>query len=314
MTTLHKYKEQYLEFCQYSKYLSEHSLRAYDQDLTDLMRFTGPKKKAKNISTEILAAYLKSLLNERSLSPATAKRRMACLKSFFAWLERHERIEISPFHKLETRIRLPKRLPRALTRTELKKLTRQASSPLNLPTQYDPQIELNPTDKNLTTYIAIIIMASTGIRVGELVKITINDIDLNQGRIRVHGKGSRERNVYIVNEGIIQLIRTYLKYRGLATSLSNSLILNTRYQPISEQTLRSRLHKITDKAKINRHITPHTLRHTAATLLLEAGLDIRFVQRLLGHKSISTTEIYTHVNDTNLRAALKGTSKSINIT
>lgn len=306
MNTLESSKDEYLVHCTYSKSLSANTIRAYDQDISDFCRFAGPRTDPSTVTSEQIASYLQTLSGHRKLSAATARRRMACLKCFFSWLQATSAIERTPFADLRLSIKLPRRLPRTVTRHELKQMTAAVSSRTgDRAWRNEPRAPaMSPTDPRTTTYLAIMLMAATGIRVGELVRISPRDIDLDEGRIRIHGKGSRERTVFVANETLTDSLRSYLGSRRSLLDCAGRLLLNSRGRPLSEQALRLRLRKLADKVGLERRITPHMLRHTAATLLLEEGVDIRFVQRLLGHQCISTTEIYTHVTDTSLRAAL----------
>jgi site-specific recombinase XerD len=144
-------------------------------------------------------------------------------------------------------------------------------------------------------------MLVTGIRVSEVVSIKCHDIDLSGRSMRLVGKGRRERHVFLANDWMVQVTSAYLTTRaGLSLSHSH-LLFNSRYGPLTEAAMRSRLAKAGRDARLRTKVTPHMLRHTAATHLIEAGVDIRYIQRLLGHASLSTTELYTHVSDGALR-------------
>ena len=145
-------------------------------------------------------------------------------------------------------------------------------------------------------------MVATGLRVGELCRIKLEDISPDCAVIRVHGKGSRDRVVYVTDDSLRTDIGAIVAQRRHGDSVH--LLLNRLRAPMKPQSIRSRLKNIASQSGIQRRITPHMLRHTAATLLIETGVDIRFVQRLLGHSSIATTEIYTHVTDEALRSSL----------
>lgn len=295
---------EYLEYCKYSRNLSDHTIRAYTQDLDDFIAFIKPKYQLQDIDKSQLSKYIQSLSKKRQLSPATTKRRVACLRTFFQWLLKNQHIEQSPFYNLDIRIKLPKQLPKSLSRQELKRLNSQASKDLRITNLLNKQEDINIQNLELTTYLSILIMATTGMRVGELVSIQLNDVYLDDGRIKIMGKGSRERNVYIINNEIIKLLKRYQKKREQHQLQHQHLLVNKNLNPLSTQTIRYRIKKIQSTLPNARTITPHMLRHTAATLLIEDGLDIRYVQKLLGHSSISTTEIYTHVSDRALKEAL----------
>jgi len=194
------------------------------------------------------------------------------------------------------RIKLPARLPRALTLTEAKKLLGYAKRAADSGGEKLTQ--------ELSTQVAIEIMLATGIRVGELVSIRLENIDIESGALTIMGKGHRERKVYIVNDGAISTLESYLKKRNRITSFEQTLLLNSQGNPVTTDQIRKWVRDAAESAGIKRRITPHMLRNPAATFLLEAGLDIRYVQKLLGHRSISTTQIYTHVTDTGLKDAL----------
>jgi integrase/recombinase XerD len=144
-------------------------------------------------------------------------------------------------------------------------------------------------------------MVATGVRVSEAVSIRYQDVDVRGRSIRVVGKGRRERQVFLTNDWINGLTRTYLKTRVEIGVEHSQLLFNWNRDPLTASAMRSRLAKAARDAGLSTRVTPHMLRHTAATQLIEAGVDIRYIQRLLGHASLSTTEIYTHVSDRALK-------------
>jgi integrase/recombinase XerD len=149
--------------------------------------------------------------------------------------------------------------------------------------------------------LAVALLIATGVRVGELVRIDCSDLDIAGGSVRVTGKGRRERTVYLPGHWISRLCREHMASRRQLTLDHQFLLFNRAGGPLSPAAMRTRLADAAQNAGLKRHITPHMLRHSAATQLLESGADIRYVQRLLGHASITTTEIYTHVTDQALR-------------
>jgi integrase/recombinase XerD len=130
-------------------------------------------------------------------------------------------------------------------------------------------------------------------------------MNLADGSILVRGKGNRERRVYLSGQLARQVLDQYLFFRTRIAGCSNALLVDSDGAPLTPQHFRRRLATLCKRAQIKRHITPHMLRHTAATQLIEAGVDIRFVQKLLGHASIATTQIYTQVSDVSLRNTLE---------
>ena len=144
-------------------------------------------------------------------------------------------------------------------------------------------------------------MLATGLRVGEVVTLRCDDLDPDSRSVRVFGKGSRERQVYLSSDWIAGLIRAQLMTRHRLGVRHLCLLFNRSGSTMTTASLRTRVHKELKLARIDEHITPHVLRHTAATQLIDAGVDIRFVQRLLGHASLTTTEQYTRVSDNSLR-------------
>jgi site-specific recombinase XerD len=147
------------------------------------------------------------------------------------------------------------------------------------------------------------LMVGTGMRVGELCKIKLDDLSPEGAVVRIHGKGARDRVAYVTDPGLRRDLQRLVAQRRKAGTAA--LFVNRYGSHMRPQSVRSKLRRLAKEAGLSRRVTPHMLRHTAATLLIETGVDIRFVQRLLGHSSIATTEIYTHVSDEALRVTLE---------
>jgi len=296
----------FLTHCRLARNLSDHTLRAYGADLAEFQGFFGPEKPISDYDRDDLRAFLDKLFSKRKLKAASIKRRMACLKAMFRWLELEEVIPITPFHRLDLRIRLPKSLPKSLSATELQRLFTTALS-RGLPPLFGKETFSLPAFDAATNLVALEILFETGIRIGELTALRLNDIDFETGTITIQGKGDRERRVFLTDRETLTRARQYLNLRKTAdpTGKSQAFLLTPRGTPIKDQRLRKLLRETAKAAKIERHITPHMLRHSTATHLLASGVDIRFVQRLLGHQSIATTQIYTHVEDTGLREVME---------
>nr|VFJ69800.1 MAG: integrase/recombinase XerD [Candidatus Kentron sp. FW] len=304
--------QDYLDFCRHHKQLSEHSLRAYLIDLGEFQRFASPSLPITDCDKHLLRSYTRHLFTERSLREASIKRRIACLKALFRWLETEELLEINPFHKAAIKIKLPSRLPRSLGRQEIRKLLRAPLAGLGFNKREDCRGEaLLAAARNheghlqFTALASVELLVATGIRVGELVKIGLEEINLEEGTIYIHGKGDRERLVFLPDQLLVRLLRDYLSHRITLSPNHTRLLINTRGGPTTSQSIRNLVTRTGENAKLNRHITPHMLRHTCATHLLNAGVDMRYVQKLLGHQSITTTEIYTHVDGRRLKELVR---------
>ncbi|WP_083463961.1 tyrosine-type recombinase/integrase [Prosthecomicrobium hirschii] len=276
----------FLRHCRAERDLSDNTLKAYRQDLRELSNYLVQGHPSPDSPGE-LAAYAEWLTTVRTLAPATVKRRLACLRALFAWAERRGEISASPFRTAELRVRLPRRLPRCLTAVELRKLF------------------ASRRDRGAAIALAILLLFTTGMRVSELTALTVADIDLERRTLRVRGKGNRERLVFLASADVVSELRSFLKTEGRHRASPRAYLFHNKVGGrLSTDQIRRGLRAVAANAGIPRRITPHMLRHSAATSLLEAGIDIRFVQRLLGHRSISTTEIYTQVSDERLKQAV----------
>lgn len=300
MNLIEKYKDEYLNYCRYSRRLLPNTIKAYQQDLCSFIDFCQIQVVDK-IDANTLHGFTEHLLKAKGEKARSVKRRVACLKAFFHWARLNKKVACSPFEDAEITIRVPKSLPKCISKRELRILTRATFPDTEDLKQLARQ---KPDDIELTTYTAIFLMTSTGIRVGELVKIRLSDLSVEEGSIRIQGKGARERNVYVTNKSLLNVLSAMVVSISRTASQESVLFKNSRGSNLTEQALRLRLKKLSEES-LKKKVTPHALRHTAATFLINEGVDIRFVQKLLGHASINTTEIYTHVSDMNLKKALR---------
>jgi integrase/recombinase XerD len=286
--------EEFLKYCEVERHLSDNTLQAYACDLADFKAWLASSTLASEIGTETLKAYLHGMVAERKLAAATVRRRIACLRAFF----RHSAemgVLADPFSGWRLMLPRRKRLPRALSRGEVKSLLARAIDPV-------PWSGASLGGQLGTT---VRLMVATGIRVGELCKLRPEDVSPDGTSIRVHGKGSRDRIAYIADPACRIEIQNIADRRRQAAGPAAPLFVNRHGSKLNPQSIRQKLHRVAAAAGLARRITPHMLRHTAATLLIETGVDIRIVQRLLGHSSIATTEIYTYVSDETLRTTLE---------
>ena len=273
---------QFLQLCEQEKHLSANTLRAYAQDAAEFVLFSRDMDMTACEGSTLLS-YIEHLSQKRRLAPATVKRRIAFLRAMFRWLERKNFIATSPFRAVELRFRLPSRLPRSLSHGELKALL------------------VHTVAASASVKIAIALMFTTGIRVGELTGSNLADLNLMDGTLRVFGKGARERQVFITNPKLRAELLSYIRAHRRGAEPDEALLVGPGGHRLTTATVRAQVRRHAAAAGIKRRITPHMLRHSAATALLEGGVDIRFVQRLLGHQSIATTQLYTHVRDEVLR-------------
>ena len=285
--------DEFLRFCALERRHSQHTIQAYTADLSDFRKWLSVEIALQEVSETNLKEYLANMVGERKLAASTIRRRFACLRAFFRRLADLGHMA-DPFAVWRLRLPRRKRLPRALSRSEIVSLL----GALNIEEE-----QLHSPRAVLPTSIRL--MVSTGLRVGELCKLCINDVAPDGSSLRIHGKGSRDRVVYVTNAALRKELQRHAARRREMNDVCDALFLNRLSLPIRPQSIRSKLRTYADNVGLARRVTPHMLRHTAATLLIETGVDIRFVQRLLGHSSIATTEIYTHVSDEALRTTLE---------
>lgn len=295
--------DEFENYCREQLGLSEHSLRAYRQDLAAFAKF---KHKAK-LNGPPLAAdiieFQKDLREEQGASPATIRRRLVTLRSYYGWLEENDARSPSPFEGLRLDMRVPKRLPRPVDRPTLGAIFKSAQYIVQLDPSEEVSVPREIPASQITGLIARLLIV-TGLRIGELTSLRVCDVSGAATQIRVRGKGDRERTVYVANDRLQTDFRRFWEDRCDAGGSQAWLFTNSIGDRLTPQAFRKRLKTLSKSLRIEPHLTPHRFRHSAATLLIEEGVDIRLVQRLLGHASIATTEIYTKVSDNSLSSAV----------
>ncbi|MCU1246887.1 MAG: hypothetical protein JWN02_2797 [Acidobacteria bacterium] len=280
----------FLRHCETIRKLSSHTIRAYELDLTRFSPFLGPRAAVDSCDRTTIQNYVRHLFDVRSLKESSVKRHLATLKSFFRWFEEDVEPLEDPFRGARIRIRMPKRLPRVIARADLRRLLRHAGAPASL------------TFSDLTGYVAIELLFATGMRVSELASLIDHAVDLEDGTITIIGKGNRQRRVFVPDE-LKSVLHDYRAVRDRC-SAADTFLVNSRGAAASPQMIRRLVRIHGERCAVRDRVTPHMFRHSVATYLLEEGVDIRYVQRLLGHRSISTTEIYTHVADAALKVRI----------
>lgn len=272
--------DQFINYLRLERGLADNTVQAYSRDLTRFARFLEAHHLSPvTVSREQIIQYLTSL--RRSLSPRSVARNISAARMFFRFLASEGHIRENPARLLETP-RLARKLPEVLSTAEVDRL-------LALP---DPSTPRGARDRAMLE-----ILYATGLRVSELISLKVLNVNLESGFIRTKGKGAKERLVPIGGKAI-EAVRDYLA-NGRPHMVRGAnlpyLFLNFRGRPLTRQGFWKIIKQYGKAGGIQKGITPHTLRHSFATHLLEAGADLRAVQVMLGHEDISTTQIYTHV-------------------
>lgn len=280
MQALTNHISAYLEVCEYEKRLSPNTVKAYRIDLRQFSSFA----EGKPVASELLNDYIK-YLNQR-FAPRSVKRKLASVRAFLNELELNGALPNNPFKSLHIRIQTPRQLPRTIPEQLVKALLQSAYD------AYDPKRR-----ETLRDILVLELLFSTGLRVSELCGLTQDAFQLSEDRLRllINGKGRKERIIQITTSELLRIADKYCKEYAREIQTSNAVLLNRLGNRLTPQSVRRIIENHSKKIHSTYHVTPHMFRHTFATSLLEAGMDIRYIQSLLGHSSISTTQIYTHV-------------------
>ncbi len=279
-----EFLEEYLTLLKYEKNLSENTLVSYKIDISKLLFFAEEKgiTDVANISASIISEYF-ALIRKNGAKNSTSSRNLSSVKGFFKFLESQSYIPKNPTVLFEG-MRMERNLPDILSFEEVELILSQPNS----------EDKFESRDKAILE-----IMYSSGLRVSEVCSIKIGDIFFSEEIIRIMGKGSKERIVPIGSSALnwinnyLKIGRPFLEKSGRKNSL---LFLSGRGTKISRMAIWNIVKKYTLQAKIEKEVHPHTFRHSFATHLLERGADLRAVQEMLGHSDISTTQIYTHID------------------
>lgn len=277
-----KYVEDYLLFLKTEKKLGDNTINSYMLDLEDFFKtFNGS---IESCTKKDILAYISSI---NGFEVSTVNRHISSLKSFFNYLVDESIIKVSPMEEVSS-LKKAKKLPKYLSISEVNKLL---NIPLNSEFDYRNKAMLE-------------LMYATGLRVSELVSIEYSNIDFENSIIRINGKGKKER-IIPLGEVASYYLKVYLsdhRSKLLKRNTYNQVFLNNHGKPITRQGFNYILENIRELTGITKEITPHVLRHSFATHLLEGGADIRSIQEMLGHENISTTNIYTEVVNDVLRS------------
>ncbi len=290
MVELKTETQKYLEACEHLKGLSVLTLKAYRIDLFQFLQFVG---EGDWLSKELLVQYIEA--QHMRYKPKSAKRKIACVKAFYRYMELENIIPDNPFHHIQIKYKEPIVLPKTIALNDVQRILKHGYDMLNAAeTAYQKQIALR-------NVLILELLFSTGMRVSEISHLKLENLDLQSNTIYIYGKGSKERVMCIANSDIKRLLKKYLNLRK---SNLPFLFLNKQGNRYSEQSIRNMINTYAKAANITQHITPHMFRHTFATALLEEDVNIRYIQQLLGHSSITTTQIYTHISTGKIRRIL----------
>ncbi|MBM3924876.1 MAG: site-specific tyrosine recombinase XerD [SAR202 cluster bacterium] len=277
------------------KGFSPNTLEAYRNDLNQFMEYVRGKVPSPNgagtwsqVDMKLLTEYVVDLRGKKRYRDSTAARKVAAIKSFFGFLLQEGLLDKDPSESL-TGPRPGRTLPKYLTEDEVNRLleeTKKESSP-----------------EGQRDYAILEMLYATGLRVSELVSLNQDDLNLREGYVRCIGKGAKERLAHIHPQAATAL-ESYIKtarHKLLGDSKDKALFLNRRGERLTRQWIWAILKASARKANIKKPLTPHVLRHSFATHMLRGGAPLRHVQEMLGHSSITTTQIYTHLTDEHLR-------------
>ena len=272
--------DKFLFFLKVELNYSELTIKSYQLDLTDFFRYVESKKiNYLTITNHDVRGYLK-YLDSCNLKNSTISRRISTLRTFYNYLVDENIVENNVFHNVKNP-KLEKKLPNYLNYNEMEELLES--------------IDISTTE-GLEKRLLIEMFYSTGCRVSEMINVKINDIDFTNKTIRIMGKGSKERIVYF-GDYASKYLENYLS----KVKCDKYLFTNKKGEKLTINEVEQIVKDIMKHISIKTHVTPHTLRHTFATHLLNNGADIRTVQELLGHANLSTTGIYTHVSSDRLK-------------
>ncbi len=302
MNTIQSATGEFIRHCKYEKNLSPKTIKAYSIDIDQLTKFLLEKGYSVNL-TEITKFELKEFLQEISgLKPKSIKRKIATIKAIFNFLEYEERIQINPIRKMKIRIQESKNLPTVMNMAEINSLFREAYG-RRRKSQFRTKYSFEVSMRNIAV---IELLFSTGARVSEIANLDEENINLSTGLLIIKGKGRKERIVQICNKETLKTLKEYYSLtRSRIGNKGGSFLINRFGNNLSEQSIRYLVKNLSASVGIQKRITPHVFRHSFATLLLEKDVDIKYIQTLLGHSSIMTTQIYTHVSSEKQRQILR---------
>lgn len=295
---------------------------AYRSDLLQFLAFVGEEFGLSSLNAAIVENWA-AHLHEEDYAPASIRRKMVALKVFCSYWVRNGALTESPFWRVKLSFGRIEQLPRALTEREIRSLLGRAwRNYSSISAGQDGSEPIARTGnwvcasreyRSLRDLALVDLLFATGMRVGEISSLDVRDYFLKEGVFRIQGKGGRDRLAFVVDEQTVRIQRTHMEARARIRTDSPALFINAWGGRLSTQGITNIITKLRKEARIKRHVTPHMLRHTVATLLLRNGVDIRVVQEFLGHASIATTQRYTHITKEHMVRVLRKRHPSLNL-
>lgn len=289
MNTLDDYTSTYLEHCKFRKRLDAKTLKAYTIDLKQFADFCTSLPSPNYQSRNTIEQFITFL--HKQYKPKTVKRKLATLKAFFHYLEYIDVLPVNPFSKVDVRFREPKLLPRTIPAHTIQEFLN------TLYMQKEQSVTSYQKNCCIRDIAVIELLFATGMRISELCTLKPENMDFENNTILIYGKGSKERILQVGNPDVLNALTLYKNTFQEDIKICGYFFVNRLQHRLSDQSVRYMIKHYASLAGIEQHITPHMFRHSFATLLLEQNVDIRYIQKILGHSSINTTEIYTHVSN-----------------
>lgn len=278
--------KKYLHYCEFQKELDSKTITAYRADLEQFIKFMEATDNC--MGKEEINEYLQFIHGK--YKQKTVKRKIASVKAFFRYLEDEEIIELDPFHKIKTKFKEELVLPKIIPRTVIEQLLDY------LYKEFADEAYTGWQRKLLLRDIAVIeLLFATGLRISELCHLQSIFFEPSIGTLCIHGKGGKERYLQIANSEVLALLNTYREEFAEDICKHGYFFVNRYGQPLSDQAARRMIHRHAEAIQVDMNITPHMFRHSFATFLMEEDVNIRYIQKMLGHSSITTTQIYTYV-------------------
>lgn len=304
LASLKLVEEAYLTRCSAEKRLSRKTVKAYRCDIDQYLEWA--QARGCGFDKGAVKAYLSHL--NASFAASSVRRKLATLRAWANWLLREHYIYVSPFKELDISIRKPILLPRTIAKSDLRLMMNpEGEAPSGAPATQ------RRDERGLRDQAVLELLIATGARVSEVCALDIESVDMVAKTVRIFGKGSKERLVYLGSVHTLEALEGYLAYRWRIDEemaegepeKGRALFLNSTRTRLGEQGVRDIIRKRAEETGVQAHITPHMFRHTFATALLENDVDIRYIQRLLGHSSIKTTERYIYTASSKLREIME---------